>query len=60
MGARSSILGGKGEYSKNDLIGRFVVAVVNLQRKSIAGVISEVLILGAPAADDKIVPLAAG
>ena len=38
-------------YTKEDLIGRQIVAVVNFEPKRIAGVKSEVLILGCP--DDR-------
>ncbi len=46
----SSMQAGR-DYTKEDLIGRQVVGVVNFAPKNIAGFLSEVLILGVPAAD---------
>jgi tRNA-binding protein len=37
----------KDRYTKEDLLGKVVVAVVNLQPKSVAGVISECMLLAA-------------
>lgn len=45
-------------YRAEELPGRLVVAVVNFPPKRIAGIVSEVLVLGAMAADDDVVLLA--
>ena len=42
-------------YKKESLIGRQVICVCNFQTKNIAGVVSEVLILGAIEKDGKVV-----
>ena len=42
-------------YNKENLIGRQVIGVCNFQTKNIAGVVSEVLILGAIEKDGKVV-----
>ena len=42
-------------YSKESLIGKQVIGVCNFQAKNIAGVVSEVLILGAIEKDGKVV-----
>jgi tRNA-binding protein len=44
-------------YSCDDLIGRQVVAAINLGSKRIAGFESEVLVLGVPDADGRVVLL---
>jgi tRNA-binding protein len=44
-------------YRREELPGRLVVAVVNFPPKRIAGFVSEVLVLGAMAADDEVVLL---
>ena len=45
-------------YRAEELPGRLVVAVVNFPPKRVAGCVSEVLVLGAMAADDDVVLLA--
>ena len=42
---RQCVAGIKNFYSKEKLVGRQVVAVVNLQPKSVAGVVSECMLL---------------
>jgi export-related chaperone CsaA len=54
-GAKQCVGGIKEFYRKEELIGRQVVAVINLQPKSIAGVTSECMMLAA--FDDKEVSL---
>ena len=43
------------DYSKENLIGKQVIGVCNFPTKNIAGVVSEVLILGAIEKDGKVV-----
>ena len=42
-------------YSKDNLVGKQVIGVCNFPKKNIAGVVSEVLILGAIEKDGKVV-----
>ena len=42
-------------YSKDDLMGRFIIAVVNFPPRQIADFMSEVLVLGAVLDNDKVV-----
>ncbi len=42
-------------YRPEDLVGRQVIAVVNLPPRRIAGVVSEVLVLGLPDAEGRVV-----
>lgn len=44
---RQCVAGIKASYSKEDLLGKVVVAVVNLEPKSVAGVVSECMLLAA-------------
>ena len=51
IGIKWSSVQAKREYTKEELIGREVIGVVNFPPKNIAGFISEVLLLGVPAED---------
>ncbi|MGP8125357.1 MAG: tRNA-binding protein [Nitrososphaerales archaeon] len=44
-GLKQCVAGIKSFYAKEDLIGKLVVAVANLQPKSVAGVVSECMLL---------------
>jgi methionine--tRNA ligase beta chain len=44
---RQCVAGIKGSYSKEQLMGKTVVAVMNLQPKSVVGVLSECMLLAA-------------
>ena len=44
---RQCVAGIKGSYSKDDLLGKVVVAVVNLEPKSVVGIASECMLLAA-------------
>ena len=44
-------------YQPNDLVGKQIVAVINLSPKKIAGITSEVLVLGANSKDNAVVLL---
>ncbi len=57
LGVKSSSAQLTRRYKKEDLLGRQVVAVVNLEPKRIAGFVSEALILGAMVSDDDVVLL---
>ena len=50
-GVKWSSLGAKREYTKEERLGRQVIAVVNFPPKNVAGFLSEVLLLGVPAED---------
>jgi len=54
---KQCVAGIKGFYTKDALLGRLIVAVVNLQPKSVAGVLSECMLLAA--FDDKQISLLA-
>jgi len=51
LGVKWSSAQAKRDYQADELVGRQLVAVVNLHPKNIAGFSSEVLLLGVPAED---------
>jgi len=51
IGLKWSSLQAKTNYTLEEMVGRSVVAVVNFPPKNIAGFMSEVLVLGVPAAE---------
>jgi tRNA-binding protein len=44
-------------YAADELVGRLVIAAVNLGARNIAGFLSEVLVLGVPSAEGEVVLL---
>lgn len=48
---KNSSLQAKRDYTTEDMLGRYVVCVVNFEPKNIAGFLSEVLVLGVPHED---------
>ncbi len=59
MGERTSSAQLRALYAAEDLVGRLVVAAVNLGTRNIAGFTSEVLVLGLPDERGEVVLLAA-
>jgi tRNA-binding protein len=57
LGIRTSSAQLTVHYRPEDLVGRMVVAAVNLGSRNIAGVLSEVLVLGLPDPDGAVVLL---
>jgi tRNA-binding protein len=57
LGIKSSSAQLTAHYRPEDLVGRLVVAAVNLGSRNIAGVVSEVLVLGLPDPDGAVVLL---
>jgi tRNA-binding protein len=58
LGVRTSSARVTVRYRPGDLVGRLVVAVVNLPPKRVAGFVSEVLVLGAMAGPEDVILLA--
>jgi tRNA-binding protein len=59
LGEKSSSAQVRALYSADELVGRLVIAAVNLGTRSIAGFASEVLVLGLPDERGEVVLLAA-
>ncbi len=51
IGMKWSSVAARQEYTREEMLGRLVVAVVNFPPKNIAGFMSEVLVLGVPHED---------
>ena len=51
IGVKNSSLQAKTDYTKDEMLGRYVICVVNFEPKNIAGFLSEVLVLGVPHED---------
>jgi tRNA-binding protein len=58
LGEKTSSAQLRALYRVDDLVGRLVVAAVNLGSRNIAGFLSEVLVLGLPSESDEVVLLA--
>ena len=58
LGEKTSSSQLKAVYEADDLVGRQVIAAVNLGTRNIAGFMSEVLVLGLPNEDGEVVLLA--
>lgn len=58
LGERTSSAQLRALYRADELVGRLIVAAVNLGTRNIAGFTSEVLVLGVPSADEEVVLLA--
>ena len=52
IGTKWSSVQAKKNYTIDEMMGRYVIAVVNFPPKNIAGFMSEVLILGVPTAEN--------
>ena len=59
LGEKTSSAQLRARYSADELVGRLVVAAVNLGARNIAGFTSEVLVLGLPDAEGEVILLAA-
>ena len=58
LGERTSSAQLRALYRADDLVGRLVVAAVNLGSRNVAGFLSEVLVLGLPSESGEVVLLA--
>lgn len=54
IGVKNSSLQAKSAYTMDEMLGRFVICVVNFEPKNIAGFLSEVLVLGVPHEDGNV------
>jgi tRNA-binding protein len=59
MGEKTSSAQLRARYGAEELVGRLVIAAVNLGARNIAGFTSEVLVLGLPDAEGEVILLAA-
>ena len=59
LGEKTSSAQLRARYTAEELVGRLVVAAVNLGARNIAGFTSEVLVLGLPDAEGEVILLAA-
>ena len=59
LGEKTSSAQLRARYAPEDLVGRLVIAAVNLGARNIAGFTSEVLVLGLPDAEGEVILLAA-
>jgi tRNA-binding protein len=59
LGEKTSSAQLRARYAGEDLVGRLVIAAVNLGARNIAGFTSEVLVLGLPDAEGEVILLAA-
>jgi tRNA-binding protein len=57
LGERTSSAQLRALYRADELVGRLIVAAVNLGTRNIAGFASEVLVLGVPSTEDEVVLL---
>jgi tRNA-binding protein len=59
LGEKTSSAQLRARYTEEELVGRLVVAAVNLGTRNIAGFTSDVLVLGLPDAEGEVILLAA-
>jgi tRNA-binding protein len=59
LGEKTSSAQLRARYTPEELVGRLVIAAVNLGARNIAGFTSEVLVLGVPDAEGEVILLAA-
>jgi tRNA-binding protein len=59
LGEKTSSAQLRARYAPEELVGRLVIAAVNLGTRNIAGFTSEVLVLGLPDAEGEVILLAA-
>jgi len=59
LGEKTSSAQLRARYTAEELVGRLVIAAVNLGARNIAGFTSEVLVLGLPDAEGEVILLAA-
>jgi len=60
IGIKNSSLQARKDYTKEEMLGRYVVCVINFPPRNIAGFLSEVLVLGVPGPGGSLVLLEPG